>query len=177
MTHSNQIMKYIKITLSNQGEIKALLGLSLLTIGVSVRCLARAILLTFIAKVVPSFLHQSWCSLPRNHIELVHVFLWFSPIQFLICHLKVVGGNIRENTYPLFPPPPKFLLKGGEAGLCLEGAWVQQLAINKQFIIFFHVQLKKKQNPWGFLLEPTNPILSTLHFVVSSSNIYLHLHS
>lgn len=117
MTHSNQIMMYIKITLS--GEIKALLGLSLLTIGVSVRCLARAILLTFIAKVVPSFLHQSWCPLPRNHIELVHIFLWFSPIQFLICHLKVVGGNIRENTYLLSPLPQKFLLKGGEAGSLL----------------------------------------------------------
>jgi hypothetical protein len=57
VTHSNQIMKYIKIMLG--GEIKPLLGLRLLTFGVSVRCLVRAILLTFIAKVVPSFLHQS----------------------------------------------------------------------------------------------------------------------
>lgn len=57
MTHSNHIMNNTKAMLS--GEIKPLFGLSLLTFGVSVRCLARAIFLTFVAKVVPSFLHQS----------------------------------------------------------------------------------------------------------------------
>lgn len=77
-------------------------------------------------------------------------------------------------------PPNKLFVKGGEVGVLLGWGMGPTTCHQQAIHYFFHVQLKKKENPclsFSFsFFKAHKSILSPLHFEDRNSNVYLHLH-